>query len=170
MQCTNTFRSERELGLDLTARTNTSSGWLRSKRPLHCIICEWGKTRAPLCFLPKWCGSCGEIFWEWRNPPLRVSKWRNERVFPGHFFPLSLSRSLSLSPLETELQKLFSVNLLLLFLMSRCNRNVAVCPTDTLIRHHARAGFQFANPLISHNAFMKLISRQLTRVWVRKAH
>lgn len=62
---------------------------------------------APLCYLPKWCGSCGEIFWEWRNPPLRISKWRNERVFPGHFFSL----------LETELPNLISVNLSVLFLI-----------------------------------------------------
>lgn len=61
----------------------------------------------PLCYLPKWCGSCGEIFWEWRNPPLRISKWRNERVFPGHFFSL----------LETELPNLISVNLSVLFLI-----------------------------------------------------
>lgn len=47
--------------------------------------------------------------------------------------------------------------------------NVAVCPTDTLIRHHARAGSQFANALISHNAFMKLMSRQLLSLWVREA-
>lgn len=30
--------------------------------------------------------------------------------------------------------------------------NVAICPTDTFIRHHARAASQFANALISLNA------------------
>lgn len=48
------------------------------------------------------------------------------------------------------------------------DRNVAVCPTDTLIRHHARAASQFANALISHNAFMKLVSRQPLRFGFEK--
>lgn len=42
--------------------------------------------------------------------------------------------------------------------------NLAVCPTDTFIRHHARAGSQFANALISHNGFMWLVSRQLANL------
>lgn len=162
----NTFRSHlRELWCDLTAHTNMSSGWLRPKRPLHCIICEWGKTRV-LHFVTSQndAGHAEKFSGNEEILPFGSQNDETSGSFRGTFFSSSnrtpkfdFSEFVrSLPDMSTPLAA--DASLVVRYI------NIAVCPTDTFIRHHARAGSQFANALISHNAFMWLASRQLAHL------
>ncbi len=162
----NTFRSHlRELWCNLTAHTNMSSGWLRPKRPLHCIFCEWGKTRV-VHFVTSQndAGHAEKFSGNEEILPFGSQNDETSGSFRGTFFS-SGNRTpkfdfrefvCSLPDMCTPLAA--DASLLVRYI------NVAVCPTDTFIRHHARAGPQFANALISHNAFVWMVSRQLVRL------
>lgn len=64
---------------------------------------------APLCYLPKWCGSCGEIFLGMKKSSPTDLKMTKRAGLSGAVLTLSL--------LETELPNLISVNLFVLCLI-----------------------------------------------------